>query len=189
MTWPMPDAAVSNDGEDVVGWMERRERVRESCGNGNGFGVPLAMAARLWPTPSASDVMGSRTLPPGTSPTGVRPDGKKAQVGLENAARMWPTPTANDRLDAGYQRSGGRAFPTLPGAVGGAKPPPSGPWPTRPVEPWERDVPRTIDPKASPNRRPRLRALGNAVVPQVGEVVGRVLLDIDAAMRDEVSHD
>lgn len=60
---------------------------------------PLNVAVhRLWPTPSAADPDGSRTLPEGTTATGMRPDGKKAQVGLENAARMWPTPQHRDHV-------------------------------------------------------------------------------------------
>lgn len=52
-----------------------------------------------WLTPSASDALGSRTLPAGTSATGRRPDGKKAMVGLPNQVHqvgqvMWPTPDA-----------------------------------------------------------------------------------------------
>lgn len=47
-----------------------------------------------------SDVEGGRTLPPGTSITGVRPDGTKVTVGLPNAVVMlsnrWPTPQARD---------------------------------------------------------------------------------------------
>lgn len=48
-------------------------------------------------------------------------DKGKRQVPLEMAARLWPTPTANDHKNAGYQVSNGRAYPTLPGAVGSAK--------------------------------------------------------------------
>jgi DNA (cytosine-5)-methyltransferase 1 len=50
-------------------------------------------------------------------------------------------------------------------------------WPARPgepQEPWE--APRTCE--SAVNRAARLKALGNAVVPQVAEVVGRWLLEI-----------
>ena len=43
------------------------------------------------------------------------------------------------------------------------------------VEPWERGVPRTIE--GCPHRVDRLRCLGNAVVPQVAELVGRLVLE------------
>lgn len=36
--------------------------------------------------------MGSRTLPPGTTATGITPDKKKRHVGLNNAVRLMPTP-------------------------------------------------------------------------------------------------
>lgn len=38
-----------------------------------------------FPTPDAGMMQGGRTLPEGTSPTGMTPDGKKRQVGLTNA--------------------------------------------------------------------------------------------------------
>lgn len=114
-TWPTPDAAVSNDGEDLDSWMARRERVKATHQNGNGMGTPLAVAVRLpdaWPTPQSSDPDGSRTLPPGTTPTGMAPNGKKRQVGLPHAARTWPTATAGDANgsgSAGYSTESGRA--------------------------------------------------------------------------------
>ena len=37
------------------------------------------------------------------------------------AIRNWPTPTRNDSIGAGYQRSNGKHFFTLPGAVGATK--------------------------------------------------------------------
>ena len=70
----------------------------------------------MLPTPAASDPDGSRSLPEGTTPTGRRPDGKKAQVGLPNAARMWGTPTARDwkavgsATDAGIVRNDKRGL-------------------------------------------------------------------------------
>lgn len=50
---------------------------------------------RLLPTPSSSDPIGSRTLPPGTTDTRIAPNGKKYQVGLENAVKLLPTPRAS----------------------------------------------------------------------------------------------
>jgi len=49
---------------------------------------------------------GGRTLMPGTSPTGRRPDGSKAQVGLQNQVLSWPTPNATD----GENGSAGQVF-------------------------------------------------------------------------------
>lgn len=57
---------------------------------------------RAWPTPTAGDVSGSRTLPPGTTATGKRPDGKKAQVGLPNAVRLAESATGTLRLSAAW---------------------------------------------------------------------------------------
>ena len=48
--------------------------------------------ARMWPTPNVPN--GGRKPKGGMSRTGMTPDGKKRQVGLENAVTMWPTPTA-----------------------------------------------------------------------------------------------
>ncbi len=63
-------------------------RAGASAKSGDG----LATAVKMWPTPSASDAGGSRTVPVGTAATGKRPDGKKAQIGLNTAVRFWPTP-------------------------------------------------------------------------------------------------
>ncbi len=46
---------------------------------------------------------------------------------------------------------------------------------TRPVEAWEGNTPRVIG-RGAPNRRPRLKALGNSVVPQIPELIGRAIL-------------
>jgi hypothetical protein len=60
--------------------------------------------AVLWPTPNVPN--GGRVNPPGTSPTGMAPDGSKKQIGLENAVKLWPTPRAGegDKWSAGSQR-------------------------------------------------------------------------------------
>lgn len=49
---PTPDAAVSNDGEDLDTWQARRSELAARHGN-NGMGTPLAIAVRLLPTPTA----------------------------------------------------------------------------------------------------------------------------------------
>lgn len=43
--WPTP--STMDNGNTGTAWMERRERVKESLGNGNGFGLILPMAAQL----------------------------------------------------------------------------------------------------------------------------------------------
>jgi hypothetical protein len=55
---------------------------------------------RLWPTPDTPS--GGRTMPEGTTPTGMTPDGRKVTVGLENAVKLWPTPRAE--FDSGRHR-------------------------------------------------------------------------------------
>jgi hypothetical protein len=59
----------------------------------------LQMAAQLWQTPNVPN--GGRVNPPEMSPTGIMPDGRKRQVGLEHQVKMvergwWPTPAARD---------------------------------------------------------------------------------------------
>ena len=98
--------------------------------------------------------------------------------GVDRSRVTWPTPTKNDVVNAGYQSSNGRDFPTLPGAAGSAPARAGAEWPRRPVATWEGDTPRTVPPKRVRDRKHRLRALGNAVVPQVAEVVGRVLMEV-----------
>lgn len=56
LPWPTPDAAVSNDGEELASWEARRRAVAATGINGNGMGTPLAVAVRQgWPTPKAQD--------------------------------------------------------------------------------------------------------------------------------------
>ena len=60
--WPTPDAFVSNDGEQPETFEARRAKVKESAQNGNGMGTPLAMACKMWSTPTAQDA--SNTVGP-----------------------------------------------------------------------------------------------------------------------------
>jgi len=61
------------------------------------------LAQAMWLTPDVPN--GGRALKPGTSATGKRPDGSKAQVGLNNQAVMWQTPRATT---GEYTRDGGQ---------------------------------------------------------------------------------
>lgn len=113
----------------------------------------------MWPTPSKSDTEGSRTLPEGTSPTGQRPDGKKAQVGLPNAVAMLPTPTVQDGENtAGPSQFARHSLPRSAVASGGT---PglklSAAWVTRLMmypDGWLDDLPPDpLSPSPSPARR------------------------------------
>ena len=216
--WPTPDASVAQDGENPETWLARRERVKLTANNGNGMGMPLTIAARLWPTPRAED----------SEQTGGhrgKPDT------LTAAARLWPTPRANDAEKRGQiandirsglpaaamhwrtpnarVKGGGRV--SRPGEGQGAHS--SGPsdqslgtgaalsdaqgvggnglWKSgaprfrfslrgrdgEPVTKWwefEPDVGRVAH--GVPVRVDRLRALGNAVVPQIPEIIGRAIM-------------
>lgn len=53
--WPTPSAMNPNETESLQSWEARRAAVKQQQKNGNGFGTPLGVAVRLWPTPKASD--------------------------------------------------------------------------------------------------------------------------------------
>jgi hypothetical protein len=53
--WPTPTPTPRNETEPIDEWLARREREKALGRNGNGFGIPLDMAARLWATPRVDD--------------------------------------------------------------------------------------------------------------------------------------
>ena len=53
--WPTPAAMVPNLNESVDSVLERRARIKAERKNGNGFGLQLTTAVKLWPTPSANE--------------------------------------------------------------------------------------------------------------------------------------
>jgi hypothetical protein len=55
--WPTPDASVANLGESIASWLTRRAREKAKHRNGNGFGMRLPIAVRIWPTPQAADAI------------------------------------------------------------------------------------------------------------------------------------
>jgi DNA (cytosine-5)-methyltransferase 1 len=182
------------------------------CGNDNRKGASatsgdgLATAAK-WPTPAAADGAGSRRPPTGTSPTGRRPDGSKATVGLQTAA-SWPTPTRQDGSNNGGPSQHQRNTLPLNAAVGtagvlnpgwvellmGLPPGWTDPgcdklgthrWPTGRGEAQHPDEPpRLVPPKSVAARGARLKALGNAVVPQCAEAaIRRALATVEKSCR------
>lgn len=58
-SWPTPAANLHNYFEDPDNWLARRERLRSKGINGNGAGMPLGVAVRLWPTPTRNDYKGA----------------------------------------------------------------------------------------------------------------------------------
>jgi len=54
---PTPTATNPNEAEDIDNWLARRERRAE---RGNGTPMPLGVAVRLLPTPTAADSRGAR---------------------------------------------------------------------------------------------------------------------------------
>jgi hypothetical protein len=66
--WPTPSASLHNDAEDPAERLARAEVLKAKHNNGNGAGMPLAVAAKLsqgsaWPTPAARDFKDTGTSP------------------------------------------------------------------------------------------------------------------------------
>ena len=54
-TRPTPSASLPNDTESPESWLARAALLKAKHHNGNGAGMPLAVAVKLFPTPGASD--------------------------------------------------------------------------------------------------------------------------------------
>lgn len=107
---PTPDASNANDGEGLDTWLERRERVKAKGINGNGRGMPLAIAAlKLIPTPTAQDAAESA----GSSPSNVTLTDAvlRTQMGTRPNPRhkLLPTPQVADATGGHASRSGDRS--------------------------------------------------------------------------------
>lgn len=103
-SWPTPQAHDSTKGN-----AQRVGRYGTKHGGRN-----LNDWVAMWPTPNVPN--GGRSPKNGMSRTGMTPDGKKRQVGLENAVKMFPTPHGNCGTGAGLKGTGG---PNLQTAIGG----------------------------------------------------------------------
>lgn len=94
---PTPAAMNPNDGEGVQTWQARRERVKATGVNGNGFGTPLSIAVQLLPTPRASD--GEKG--------GPNQRGSKGDLTISSAVQLLPTPRTTDMNGTGGHGMGG----------------------------------------------------------------------------------
>jgi hypothetical protein len=103
--WPTPKTPTG-------GANSNREN-RPQTGGGDLQEIALAG----WPSPTTPS--GGQTWPEGTTGTGIRPDGTKATVNLENVAKLagWATPRAEDAESSGMRHSRGVAD-TLSAQVG-----------------------------------------------------------------------
>lgn len=95
----------------------------------------------------------------------------------EQAGWGQPIVSAADVRRAASECSWGRSQSGMGGEIDGV---PARVDRTRPVEAWEGNTPRAVG-RGAPNRRPRLKALGNSVVPQVVELIGRAIMQREAA--------
>jgi hypothetical protein len=108
--WPTPDAAISNDSEDPETFLARQDRQKARGINGNGMGTPLAMAAKLWPTPAARDVKGANGPEHMENGTG--------RLHLDQSPNfvpfMWSTPRSSDAEKGGPNQQFGAGGIPLP---------------------------------------------------------------------------
>lgn len=113
--WPTPSGQM-DAGNTGTAWEERRERVKEKLGNGNGFGLILPMAAQLagWPTAVANDATGSTHCYGRTNPDGTREMFLKlpGTAKLTGPARLTASGEMLTGSDAGME-SGGQLSPLM----------------------------------------------------------------------------
>jgi hypothetical protein len=93
--WPSPQARDFRSGDSPDSPRQARKAEQGWSNNLN----DVVEGRGLWMTPDVPN--GGRALPKGTSQTGKRPDGSKAQVGLNNQVSMWTTPQAHDVTQRG----------------------------------------------------------------------------------------
>jgi hypothetical protein len=133
------------------------DSVDRTAGKFNSQGEPkLSAQVKLWPTPRSTELKGN----------GYQAKGDAAWPTLTGAVRLWPTPTAvtNTGGAALCKWGGGRIAREIAinGDFGRTQ------WSTEP------DVGRVAH--GVPARVDRLCGLGNAVVPQIPEIIGRAIM-------------
>lgn len=100
--WPTPSAALTNDGEEPQTFLARQERLKEKGINGNGAGIPLTIASKMWPTPEG--IRDAKS--PGTRALLARRQDESARgQPLMEVAAHWPTPTVGDAKSSGSRNT------------------------------------------------------------------------------------
>lgn len=180
---PTPAAGVFNDGESVESWTERRDRLKEKHGNGNGMGTPLSMAVKMLPTPRSTDG-------PKGGPGQV--NGRGVADSLPAIEALLPTPVTDPSSANGHARNLGSearwgdytpAIARHEAAVGRLAPPPTEPGRKGPrlsprfVE-WMQMLPQGwVTEVEGLTRNAQLKMLGNGVVPPQAFTAFAHLLD------------
>jgi len=205
--WRTPGATDGEGGimemrEGTTGRYKLRDQVQEKnkefwptprankvTGKDRGdFSPSLHNAVKMWPTPDCSD----------------RRSMKSKQQGLSNMVKMFPTPTRTmykGSSEGSMVRNSGkpRDNDTLDFAIEKGKGALNAAWvrwlmgfPLRGEKKetgldghWniEPDIPRTIQRKPGkryPSRIQELKQLGNAAIPQIPEIFGRAIMEIEA---------
>lgn len=89
--WPTPAASVPNLTESPESWQARADKLKEKGINGNGAGLPLAIAVKMWPMPtSCLGTKGGRVTPRKSREGGTLIEAV--------SARRFATPTSRDWL-------------------------------------------------------------------------------------------
>ena len=194
--WRTPDANMTRGAISEEKYIEREQR-----GMPNALNYQVAHEERRWSTPQACDggqgaVIGKedvfKRLPSGRLRK-INKNGFDGSVGLAREVVLYNEPAA--RIVTADNAVKGQLNPAwveqLMGYPDGwtdpdcDEPTPWMGWPARPGEPqYEYEHPRTV--VGLPNRAKRLKALGNAVVPQQAEPIFRTIQFIDYMIREEV---
>jgi hypothetical protein len=122
--WPTPTVLYTRGDWEPERIIARQQEVKAETlakgkhHTGNGFGLNLAQAVRMWPTPNARTLGGGEYQ----DPEKIRVRWSKGrQKNLSEAVKLFPTPTSRDWKDGSAPRfrEGVQQFDTLGRAVGG----------------------------------------------------------------------